>query len=165
MILSGDFQRVQVLLSGNENNQCLLTCIDCTYESGKVRLILSCCFLFVKQYCFVVIEWIDCSWFWKSSLYLWTNIYIRTIITPCKLFLFLIYYFEYIFLFLASQLSMVIKTYINMFKWENNSSCLASERCVKWLWKIFSFLIIFIWMHIKSFNRMLYRRCCSIVSI
>ncbi len=38
VILSGDFQRVQVLLSGNENNQCLLTCIDCTYESGKVSL-------------------------------------------------------------------------------------------------------------------------------
>jgi hypothetical protein len=38
VILSGDFQRVQVLLSGNENNQCLLTCIACTYESGKVRL-------------------------------------------------------------------------------------------------------------------------------
>jgi hypothetical protein len=37
VILSGDFQRVQVLLSGNENNQSLLTCIDCTYEFGKVR--------------------------------------------------------------------------------------------------------------------------------
>ena len=37
MILSGDFQRVQVLLSGNENNQSLLTCIDCTHESGKVN--------------------------------------------------------------------------------------------------------------------------------
>jgi hypothetical protein len=36
VILSGDFQRVQVLLSGNENNQGLLTCVDCTYESGKV---------------------------------------------------------------------------------------------------------------------------------
>ncbi|CAF1387729.1 unnamed protein product [Adineta ricciae] len=36
VILSGDFQRVQVLLSGNENNQCLLTCIHCTYESGKI---------------------------------------------------------------------------------------------------------------------------------
>ncbi|CAF0802294.1 unnamed protein product [Adineta steineri] len=36
VILSGDFQRVQVLLSGNENNQCLLTCISCTYESGKI---------------------------------------------------------------------------------------------------------------------------------
>ncbi|CAF4557049.1 unnamed protein product [Rotaria sp. Silwood1] len=36
VILSGDFQRVQVLLSGNEYNQCLLTCIDCTYESGKI---------------------------------------------------------------------------------------------------------------------------------
>ncbi|CAF0735297.1 unnamed protein product [Rotaria sordida] len=36
VILSGDFQRVQVLLSGNENNQCLLTCIDCTYELGKI---------------------------------------------------------------------------------------------------------------------------------
>jgi len=40
VILSGDFQRVQVLLTGNENNQGLLTCIDCTYESGKV------CFFF-----------------------------------------------------------------------------------------------------------------------
>lgn len=39
VILSGDFQRVQVLLSGNETNQCLLTCIDCTYESGKVSLV------------------------------------------------------------------------------------------------------------------------------
>lgn len=37
VILSGDFQRVQVLLSGNENNQSLLTCIDCTHESGKVN--------------------------------------------------------------------------------------------------------------------------------
>ncbi|CAM4805811.1 unnamed protein product [Rotaria magnacalcarata] len=36
VILSGDFQRIQILLSGNENNQCLLTCIDCTHESGKI---------------------------------------------------------------------------------------------------------------------------------
>jgi hypothetical protein len=45
VILSGDFQRVQVLLSGNENNQCLLTCIACTYESGKVCLKFFSCLL------------------------------------------------------------------------------------------------------------------------
>ncbi|CAF0799637.1 unnamed protein product, partial [Didymodactylos carnosus] len=35
VILSGDFQRVQVI-PGSEHDNCLITCVDCTNETGKI---------------------------------------------------------------------------------------------------------------------------------
>jgi hypothetical protein len=108
VILSGDFQRVQVLLSGNENNQCLLTCIGCTYESGKVCLEI---LLNKNNYSIIrLLLVLEIKFVFMNQHPLPNDHYIMFVLFLFFLFLIIIY------LFLASQLSMVINTYINMFK-------------------------------------------------
>ena len=36
MILSSNFERVQII-SGNKHNNSIVRCIDCTFDTGKVK--------------------------------------------------------------------------------------------------------------------------------
>lgn len=120
VILSGDFQRVQVLLSGNENNQCLLTCIDCTHLSGKVRsprdrMFRRRVFFFSRLSPGSAIKCVSMS---PQSLR--NDRYI--------MFVDLLYFNRLISRLSASELSMGLDAYVNMFQREDHCRGLASER-------------------------------------
>ena len=39
MILLSNFERVQII-SGNKHNNSIVRCIDCTFDTGKVKIVI-----------------------------------------------------------------------------------------------------------------------------